>query len=199
MDTQLVIHHYTEYPTVCYSRPSRETPRPALGHPGILYPIRDTSIPGPWDFYNWSPSLRGACYAPLSLWPTIAVCNSHDGGWGVLLARDATTYLRSTGHPSICAPCTLQTWCANHRYTLILASEVEDSARPETFRSCLWSHCFDACWCVDVLMCWPSHWHICSRISILFPSACIYESLWNADRISPTRSNYLTAPRRSRS
>lgn len=36
VDTRLMIH-CTEYPTVCYSGPSRETP-PWLGHPGISNP-----------------------------------------------------------------------------------------------------------------------------------------------------------------
>lgn len=90
-----MIHHCTEYPTVCYSRPSRET-RWAI----LVYPIRDASIPGPFNcFYNlWSSTdyvedlSQRHCYTTL---PRVRRCGVQlpRRVRGILLARDATSYL----------------------------------------------------------------------------------------------------------
>lgn len=81
---------------------------------------------------------------------------------------------------SICAPCTLQTWWANHRYPL-WALEVEDSVlKPSGDTS---DRVVLMLTCVDVLTITLEQ--RCARISILFPSACRCETVWNADPTSP--------------
>lgn len=159
----------------------------------LVYPIRHASIPGPFDLFTTGCPLRNM-YIHLSKallhnsppWPTMrcATPTTRSGD-----SIGPSCYVISTEHQPICAPCTLQTWCANHRYPL-LALEV-GRLRLETLGGCLWSRCFDVCWCVDHNTGTGVHESASSFQALA--DAKLSEMLTVSAQLP--RSNYLTAPR----